>query len=263
MDSVISWSAPGAKIYICYPIPIFSNPTSDAIITGTIIPAITDVSTQKGVEIIDLNTRFKGHSELCVADGIHPTSEGFQAIAKVVFDSIKIVVAKITVSVSGGGMPVISTNGGKLQMQAAVEPTNATNPYVKWSVENITGSATITALGSLTAKANGTVKVVATATDSTDIKGELIVTLSNQSDLREPIMMSAELYPNPANDQVSLTGLLIGSEIEIIDQAGTKLNSFTTLESSITISVSNFKAGVYYIKIINSSETKVVTFIKE
>ena len=74
----------------------------------------------------------------------------------------------------------ITTNGGVLQMSADIHPNTATNQTVTWSVIPGTGSATIDAAGFLTATANGTVTVRATAADGTGIFGELIITISGQ-----------------------------------------------------------------------------------
>jgi len=83
-----------------------------------------------------------------------------------------------------GGKSVIETNRGTLQMTAAFTPDNAQNKSVTWSVINLddtaTDKATISASGLLSATRNGQVKVVATANDGSDVKGTIIISLSNQ-----------------------------------------------------------------------------------
>lgn len=78
----------------------------------------------------------------------------------------------------------ITTKGGTLQMSAAVTPVNAENTKVTWSVVGMDGKATnkatIDSLGLLTAHDDGTVKVIATAKDGTEVKGEAIITINNQ-----------------------------------------------------------------------------------
>ncbi|MFM9837456.1 MAG: Ig-like domain-containing protein [Cyclobacteriaceae bacterium] len=90
-----------------------------------------------------------------------------------------ILVSSIVVTGTGNAT-TISTNGGTLQMNAAVLPANATNNTVTWSITNGTGSATINASGLLTAVSNGTVTAKATANDGSTINGTLQITISNQ-----------------------------------------------------------------------------------
>ncbi|TYO93262.1 S-layer homology domain-containing protein [Desulfallas thermosapovorans] len=85
------------------------------------------------------------------------------------------------ITVTGAGnATTITTDGGTLQMNAAVSPANASNKSVSWSVANGTGMATISATGLLTALTNGTVTVTATAKDGSGVKGQLVVTISGQ-----------------------------------------------------------------------------------
>lgn len=85
------------------------------------------------------------------------------------------------ITVSGmGGVSTITEKGGTLQCVAAVEPDDASNTAVTWSVDQVS-IATISATGLLTAKTDGTVKAIATARDGSNVKGELEVTVSGQS----------------------------------------------------------------------------------
>lgn len=86
-----------------------------------------------------------------------------------------------SISVSGaGGSSQINSDKGTLQMSADISPVNAEIKTVTWSVNNGSGAATISPAGLLTAVANGTVTVRATANDGSGIYGELEVTISNQ-----------------------------------------------------------------------------------
>ena len=71
-------------------------------------------------------------------------------------------VTAVTV-VGAGNETVITVNGGTLQMYAHIDPHDATDQTVTWSVINGTGSASISASGLLTAISNGTVTVKATS----------------------------------------------------------------------------------------------------
>jgi len=74
----------------------------------------------------------------------------------------------------------ITTQGGTLQMTAAVLPVNATDPLVTWSVITGTGTASVNSSGLVTALTNGYVTVRATARDGSGIYGAHIVDISGQ-----------------------------------------------------------------------------------
>lgn len=89
------------------------------------------------------------------------------------------------INVSGeGGATGISVNNGTLQMLAEVEPEEATNQTVFWSITNGSGSATIDQNGLLQASGfsstNGTLWVKATATDGSGVSDSIQVLITNQ-----------------------------------------------------------------------------------
>lgn len=98
------------------------------------------------------------------------------------------------------GLETIEADGGSLQMTASVYPTNASNKLVNWSVENLTGSATISESGLLTAVSDGTVRVRATAQDGSGISGSLDITVSNQT---IPVV-SVEISSSTGLNEISL-----------------------------------------------------------
>jgi len=100
-------------------------------------------------------------------------------------------VTNITIT-SEGGVSTISSSGGTLQLFAEVLPENATNPAVQWSVMNGSGQASISSDGLVTAIANGTVMVTASATDGFGVSDEFEITISNQEVLVEEINITSE-----------------------------------------------------------------------
>ena len=92
--------------------------------------------------------------------------------------TLPVPVTSITVTGTGGAHS-ITAGGGTLQMLANVQPAEATQT-VTWSISSGSG-ANISASGLLTATANGTVTVRATAQDGTGIYGEKSITISGQS----------------------------------------------------------------------------------
>ncbi len=104
----------------------------------------------------------------------------------VVKDSSNVPTTVTSISVSGvGGVNAIASKAGTLQMQATVLPAGA-NGQVTWSVREADGvtetdKAVITSDGLLKAAKDGTVKVVATATDGSGVQGSNYVVISGQS----------------------------------------------------------------------------------
>lgn len=97
----------------------------------------------------------------------------------VTWDETVVEVTGITVT-GAGAATTIAVDGGTLQMSAAILPADATNKNVVWGVTNGTGQATISAGGLLTAVADGTVTVIATAIDGSGVTDTLEITISNQ-----------------------------------------------------------------------------------
>jgi hypothetical protein len=85
----------------------------------------------------------------------------------------------ITLS-SAGDASTIETEAGTLQMTATLTPADVTYTTVSWKVENGTGKASISNTGLLSAQLNGTVTVVATTKDGTNLSATKEITISHQ-----------------------------------------------------------------------------------
>ena len=80
------------------------------------------------------------------------------------------------ISVSGSGSVSV---GSTLQMAATISPSNATNQTVAWSVGSSDAAlAVVSPSGLLTARAPGTVTVIASANDGSGISGSAQVTIN-------------------------------------------------------------------------------------
>lgn len=152
-----------------------------------------------------------------------------------------ILVSKITIT---GGNKVV--NGSTLQLTATVAPENATIKTVKWTLENTTGTATISESGLLSATGIGTVKVIATATDGSGVSQELVVTIE------APPVIKAVLYPTPSgstlpsdNIKVQINGTEIKSYIMYFD--GVELEK---TDNGIVTVVSSLKDDLSKVEII-------------
>ncbi len=150
---------------------------------------------------------------------------------------------KVTdISVSGG--TAITTDKGTLQMQVGISPTTATNQDVTWSVEKagdagtlMTGNATIDVNGLLTAAADGTVTVIATAKDGSGIVGlSPIITISGQ--IVKATAFTLKGYP--IIDSVvgaTETAVITGDKGSLQMQASVFPTNATTTPSAVTWSV--------------------------
>ena len=64
-------------------------------------------------------------------------------------------------------------------MSVIIEPINATDNTVTWSIENQTGNATISQTGLLTARKAGKVIVKAAANDGSGVEGTKEITITS------------------------------------------------------------------------------------
>jgi uncharacterized protein (TIGR02145 family) len=110
-------------------------------------------------------------------------------------------VTEVTVRSNGNAKTVVVA--GTLQLYADVLPANADNKTVSWSSSN-TAAATVNATsGLVTAKAEGTVRITATATDGSAQSGSIDLTVT-------PVLVSGFTVTSspasiPLNETVTLT----------------------------------------------------------
>ncbi|HWQ80127.1 MAG TPA: S-layer homology domain-containing protein [Anaerovoracaceae bacterium] len=83
-----------------------------------------------------------------------------------------------SINIAGGSS--ITTKDGTLQLTVDVQPSDATNNAVTWSIVSGNAASIDSSTGLLTAAANGTVTVRATAQDGSGIFGEKTITISGQ-----------------------------------------------------------------------------------
>ncbi len=144
-----------------------------------------DKSTPMGfdVTVIDGESAVPGVRQRAVwsNDGNGPSSNESWAnmddCATIVFEGTQDAVLVDVVSLAGG---TITADNGTLQMTYTIQPSNASNKKVKWTVENGTGRATINADGLLTALIDGNVTVKGAARDGGYAEGTAVVTISGQ-----------------------------------------------------------------------------------
>lgn len=75
-----------------------------------------------------------------------------------------------------------------------------------------------------------------------------------------------KLFPNPVSESFTLDGLdgINVSEISITNTEGKVLRSFLEIHSpSFELNVSDFDAGIYFVRIVHGTSSEVIRFIKE
>ncbi len=163
-----------------------------------------------------------------------------------------VAVTKITVR-SLTGETTIGSIGGTLALTADVEPANATNSMVMWSVDN-GGIATIDALGMLRGNANGNVMATATALDGSNVSGSLAVNVNAGTVASVTGLMDA----GATTPRISVTGDLltirlpesaVPVEIAIYDVVGRNVARHATDGTGrlMMIDCSSLPAGMYLV----------------
>ena len=144
-----------------------------------------------------------------------------------------------SISAAGqGGQTTITNNNGSLQMIATINPVNATNPNLIWTIAGGTGWATIDPnTGLVTAFEDGTVVIRASAQENSLIFNETTITISGQaagSPLPTSITLSAatntistdngllqiDYSHNPANSNGAFSYTINPTNLATIDNAG-------------------------------------------
>ena len=146
----------------------------------------------------------------------------------------------------------ITTLGGTLQMIATLEPINADDSTVTWSVDN-SAVGTIDANGLLQAISNGDVVVIATANDGSGIFGSKTITISNQTnDVNDIYRTSVNVYPNPATHTLNIISDHPVSEVRVLNICCQVVDAQNLSSSQLNINA--LEAGIYFVEIqINDS----------
>ena len=222
------------------------------------LPVLTFLHLAAGSDLIAAGVAVVG----LVLDGDKQNWDDPPSLGAYEYDAPPILVVGIVVTAAGGATTIV-VDGGTLQMTATVYPTDATNKNVTWSITNLTGTATISATGLVTASSDGVIRVVATAQDGTGVYGIYHITISNQGGAApvsvadmitgnvptyrfyistEPSSLSTEVFPLNFNSTAlvdqqengkifyrrKFTGsLLFGTNSTAIDDSGVTVNRYT------------------------------------
>ncbi|MGG1636088.1 S-layer homology domain-containing protein [Paenibacillus sp. NRS-1760] len=137
-------------------------------------------------------------------------------------ESTNVLVESISLT-SASGKAAIEVKGGSLKLTAELLPTNASNKKVAWTVYESDGvtttdKASIDQNGLLTAVKDGAVKVFATATDGSEVRGEKAINITNQTSdggnnggsgggITEPALENPALY-EPKKSELTIDSAL-------------------------------------------------------
>jgi CubicO group peptidase (beta-lactamase class C family) len=71
------------------------------------------------------------------------------------------------------------------------------------------------------------------------------------------------VYPNPATGLITVSGLPVNSEIQIMDLTGKLLMTMETMNTTATFDIRNLPQGLYFIRSMNGETTGIGKFIKQ
>lgn len=116
----------------------------------------------------------------------------------------KVLVQSISVSDNLANDTIKGLNKS-IELIAVIEPVNATNKSVEWSLENITGKATIDTNGLLTTIAPGKVKVIVKTSDGSLLTAEKQYIIAFPTTVNSEIELNHfSVYPNPSNGIITV-----------------------------------------------------------
>jgi uncharacterized protein YjdB len=160
------------------------------------------------------------------------------------YDDIEIVISytiavqSIVVTTQNNVPATVATQNGTLQLVATVNPANATNQNVTWSIVSGAEYATVDANGLVTATGNGTVVVRATSAANTMLYGEITLTISYTiaveslevstqnnvpaeiTEIDGTLQLVAAITPADADNQEVVWSIVSGAEYATVDANG-------------------------------------------
>ena len=161
-----------------------------------------------------------------------------------------ILVTNITVD-GANGITSIDSKEGTLQLIATVLPEYASNKTVTWSIIDGTGQATINSSGLLTAVADGTVTVKATANDGSEVNGELEVIIQNQDSPTTINGIDTEYFKflmNKSEIQIQLPTHKSFHQVRLYDMIGNLLLTENVVSNICIIDISSMLQGIYIVR---------------
>lgn len=214
--------------------------TGEVTVSGTTLTAVQSNGTYYWIDC-NLDDHVTGENqqtfspEVSGSYGLEVHLDGCSASS----ECIDVCLINNVLNVSGTTLSVAETNGASYQWMDCSTNT---------PIEGATTS-------SFTATETGSYSVLITdnaCSAATDCFAFEFINLSTE-DISLHVI---DLYPNPANNQVQLTGLEVGSGIQIMSLNGTMLSSTTANKPNMTLDVSSLASGIYFVQVKHNAEIK-------
>lgn len=150
-----------------------------------------------------------------------------------------------------GGANTITESEGTLQLSASVLPANAGEQDVVWSIVEGGTAATIAANGVVTAVANGTVKVRATANDESGVFGEFTITITGQlvTGEEDEIAAAIKVYPNPTKGTIYIENAKNINQVSLRDALGQRLLELNNSngDDTLVMDLKHSTGGIFFL----------------
>ncbi len=168
-----------------------------------------------------------------------------------VYGTLTITITNQIVRVKGikvtvvGSVPSKTSDNSDMQLSAVIEPEDATDQTVSWSIVNGTGQASITGSGLITGIADGTVTAIATANDDSGVYGTIEIT----------IKLGERVFVNVKDDQIriSVGDSFLYDKISLYNLQG-HLVMTRAIDSNVsTIDAGSFTPGMYIVVLSKST----------
>lgn len=166
-------------------------------------------------------------------------------------------VDSVVVATQGSIPAQITTPSGTLQLQALVYPLTV-NQNVYWSIIPVTGGATISVSGLITASGNGTIWAKAVSVEDNAKADSILITITNQdlgiSDLNQ---FDFAVYPNPTNNRITISAYFKQDEmmqVIVTDLSGKEIyKAAKDPNKDLVLDLTPFETGTYILKIKGAS----------
>ena len=148
--------------------------------------------------------------------------------------------------------------GDEETLVATVLPDDAADKSLVWS----SGDPTVASVedGAVTALKAGTTTITATAHNGEKAECAVTVATLNSIDVFDALS-DISVFPNPATETITISGLVGGELIAIMDMAGRTLMQIKTHNTKESISVGSIPAGTYLVRITKGNAEKMVKIV--
>jgi xyloglucan-specific exo-beta-1,4-glucanase len=149
----------------------------------------------------------------------------------------------------------IDEKDGTLQLIAEINPVDAVQS-IDWNVVSNPEVATVSSTGLVTALKDGKVTVRGTATDGSNVYGQVQITVTNQTitAIEESGRGYFNIYPNPVSSSLNIDNTFTVKRVQLRSVTGSVIHSISNDKSNqLTIPLDNIPAGLYLVEILDVS----------